>query len=111
LISDVKKRDRISIKVSVRVKEEAISHVIILFKRARLSLKLLSTAVDAVPNIPQLMSARKVGKQFLQSEEYLSRFRVSFILILLGVFLAFSSLGAGLIKRTRKPLGAHQGRF
>jgi hypothetical protein len=32
-------------------------------------------------------------------------------LILLGVFLAFSSLGAGLGKRTQKPLGAHQQRI
>jgi hypothetical protein len=29
-------------------------------------------------------------------------------LILLGAFLVFSSLGAGLGKRTQKPLGAHQ---
>jgi hypothetical protein len=36
---------------------------------------------------------------------------VSFDLILLGVFLAFSSLGAGLNERTRTPLGAHQQRF
>jgi hypothetical protein len=36
------------------------------------------------------------------------RFRVSLILILLGAFLVFSSLGAGLGKRTQKPLGAHQ---
>jgi hypothetical protein len=36
---------------------------------------------------------------------------VSFHLILLGAFLAFSSLGAGSGKRTRKPLGAHQESF
>jgi hypothetical protein len=34
-------------------------------------------------------------------------FRSLLILILLGAFLAFSSSGAGLGKRTRKPLGAH----
>ncbi len=39
---------------------------------------------------------------------YLSRFRKSFNLILFGAFLAFSSLGAGSGKRTRKRLGAHQ---
>jgi hypothetical protein len=41
------------------------------------------------------------------------RFRVSLILILLdGAFLVFSSLGAGLGKRTGKPLiGAHQGKI
>ncbi len=39
---------------------------------------------------------------------YFSRFRVSLILILLGAFLVFSSLGAGSGKRTRKPLGGHQ---
>ncbi len=33
------------------------------------------------------------------------------LLILLGAFLAFSSLGAGLDQRTRTPLGAHQQRF
>jgi hypothetical protein len=38
----------------------------------------------------------------------ISRFRVSFNIIFCA-FLAFSSLGAGLVgKRTRKPLGAHQ---
>ncbi len=40
----------------------------------------------------------------------LSRFRKSFNLNLLGVFLAFSSLGAGSNERTRTPLGAHQQR-
>jgi hypothetical protein len=41
-----------------------------------------------------------------------SRFRSLFNLILLGAFLAFSSLGAaGSGKRTRKPLGAHQERI
>ncbi len=39
---------------------------------------------------------------------YVSRFSKSFILILLGIFLALSSLGAGSGKRTQKPLGAHQ---
>ncbi len=34
-----------------------------------------------------------------------------FNLILLGAFLAFSSLGAGSGKQTRKPLGAHQERI
>jgi hypothetical protein len=34
-----------------------------------------------------------------------------FNLILLGAFLAFSSLGAGSDKRMRKPLGAHQENF
>jgi hypothetical protein len=38
----------------------------------------------------------------------ISRFRSLFYLILLGVFLAFSSLGAGSSKRTQTPLGAHQ---
>jgi hypothetical protein len=38
-------------------------------------------------------------------------FRNLFNLNLLGVFLAFSSLGAGSGKRTQKPFGAHQGRF
>ncbi len=33
---------------------------------------------------------------------------LGFLLILLGAFLAFSSLGAGLGKRTQKALGAHQ---
>jgi hypothetical protein len=33
------------------------------------------------------------------------------LLILLGAFLAFSSLGAGSNERTRTPLGAHQQRF
>jgi hypothetical protein len=42
---------------------------------------------------------------------WLSRFRSLFNLILLGAFLAFSSLGAGSGKRTRKPLGAHQERI
>ncbi len=42
---------------------------------------------------------------------YLSRFGSLFILILLGVFLAYSSLGAGSNERTRTPLGAHQRRF
>jgi hypothetical protein len=42
---------------------------------------------------------------------YVSRFRSILILILLGVFLAFSSLGAGSNKRTRTPLDAHQRRF
>jgi hypothetical protein len=36
---------------------------------------------------------------------------VSFDLILLGVFLAYSSLGAGSNERTQTPLGAHQRRF
>jgi hypothetical protein len=39
---------------------------------------------------------------------YFLRFRVSFNFDLLSAFLAFRSLGAGLSKRTRKPLGAHQ---
>jgi hypothetical protein len=42
---------------------------------------------------------------------YFSRFRESLVLISLGAFLAFSSLGAGSSKRTRKPLGAHQEGF
>jgi hypothetical protein len=42
---------------------------------------------------------------------YVSRFRVSFNLILLVAFLALSSLGAGSGKRTRKPLRAHQENF
>jgi hypothetical protein len=42
---------------------------------------------------------------------YFSRFRVSFNLILLGAFLAFTSLGAGSGKQTQKPLGAHQKRI
>ncbi len=42
---------------------------------------------------------------------YVLRFRVSFNFNLLGAFLAFSSLGAGLSKRTQKPLGAHQERI
>jgi hypothetical protein len=41
----------------------------------------------------------------------LSRFSKSFNLILLGAFLALSSVGAGSGKRTRKPLGAHQENF
>jgi hypothetical protein len=36
------------------------------------------------------------------------RFRFLLILIYFVAFLAFSSLGAGLDKRTQKPLGAHQ---
>jgi hypothetical protein len=39
------------------------------------------------------------------------RFRVSFDFNLLGAFLAFSSFSAGLGKRRRKPLGAHQERI
>jgi hypothetical protein len=39
---------------------------------------------------------------------YFSRFRVSFNFNLLGDILLPSSLGAGLGKRTWKPLGAHQ---
>jgi hypothetical protein len=39
---------------------------------------------------------------------YFLRFRKSLILILIGAFLAFSSLGAGSGKWTQKPLGAHQ---
>jgi hypothetical protein len=39
-------------------------------------------------------------------------FRVlGFLLYLLGALLAFNSLGAGLGKRTQKPLGAHQERI
>jgi hypothetical protein len=38
----------------------------------------------------------------------LLRFRVFFFFNLLGAFLAFSSLGAGSSKQTRKSLGAHQ---
>jgi hypothetical protein len=41
-------------------------------------------------------------------KQYFLRFRVSFNFNLLDAFLAFSSLGAGSGKRTRKPLGAHQ---
>jgi hypothetical protein len=40
-----------------------------------------------------------------------NRFRVlvvSLLLILLGAFLVFSSLGAGSDERTQTPLGAHQ---
>jgi hypothetical protein len=40
-----------------------------------------------------------------------SRFSSLLLLILLGAFLAFSSLGAGSDERTRTPLGAHQRRF
>jgi hypothetical protein len=36
------------------------------------------------------------------------RFSSLLLLILLGAFLVFSSLGAGSDKRTRTPLGAHQ---
>jgi hypothetical protein len=42
---------------------------------------------------------------------YFSRFSSLLLLILLGAFLAFSSLGAGLDERTQTPLGAHQRRF
>ncbi len=45
------------------------------------------------------------------SADYLSRFRSLLLLILLGAFLAFSSLGAGSDERTRTPLGAHQQRI
>ncbi len=41
----------------------------------------------------------------------LLRFRSLLLLILLGVFLAFSSLGAGSNEQTRTVLGAHQRRF
>ncbi len=47
----------------------------------------------------------------IDTHSYVSRFRSLFNLILLGVFLAFSSLGAGSNERMRTPLGAHQRRF
>jgi hypothetical protein len=43
--------------------------------------------------------------------DYVSPFRVSFNFSLLGAFLAFSSLGAGSSKQTRKLFGAHQERI
>jgi hypothetical protein len=42
---------------------------------------------------------------------YILRFRSLLLLILLGVFLAYSSLGAGSNERTRTPLVAHQKRI
>jgi hypothetical protein len=47
----------------------------------------------------------------LQSDKYFPCFRISLILILLGAFLAFSSLDAGSGKQMQKPLGAHQERI
>jgi hypothetical protein len=56
-----------------------------------------------------LGNRKKMKKKKIEFKIYASRFRIS--LILLGAFYAFRSLGAGSSKRTRKPLGAHQGRF
>ncbi len=50
-------------------------------------------------------------KTFCMQYDQFSRFGSLFILILLSVFLAYISLGAGSNERMQTPLGAHQRRF